>query len=60
VTVRRGLFEALEREKKTSVFGGDRRELSVYSIHPQSDVHKTKVEALEYIVLHKGEILFFV
>ena len=35
------LRSALER--KTSVSGGDRRELSVCSIHPQSDAHWTKV-----------------
>ena len=33
------------REKKKKNFGlrGDRHELSVYSIHPQSDAHWTKV-----------------
>jgi hypothetical protein len=36
----------LQREKKkrkTSVSEGDRRELSVCSIHPQSNAHRTKV-----------------
>jgi hypothetical protein len=32
-----------KRERKTSVSGGDCRELSVCSIHPQSDAHRTKV-----------------
>jgi hypothetical protein len=30
-------------ERKTSVSRGDQRELSVYSIHPQSDAYMTKV-----------------
>ena len=33
----------VEREKKTSVSRGDRHELSVCLIHPQSDAHRTKV-----------------
>ena len=33
----------VERERETSVSGGDRRELSVCLIHPQSDAHMTKV-----------------
>ena len=32
-----------QRERKTSVSGGDRRELSICSIHPQSDAPMTKV-----------------
>jgi hypothetical protein len=32
-----------EKERKTLVSRGDRRELSVCSIHPQSDAHRTKV-----------------
>jgi hypothetical protein len=32
-----------KKRKKTSVSGGDRRELSVCSIHSQSDAHRTKV-----------------
>ena len=35
--------EEILTERKTSVSGGDRRELSVCSIHPQSDAHMTKV-----------------
>jgi 2-C-methyl-D-erythritol 4-phosphate cytidylyltransferase len=33
----------IHRERKTLVSGGDRRELSVCSIHSQSDAHRTKV-----------------
>ena len=32
-----------EEEEKLRSLGGDRRELSVCSIHPQSDAHRTKV-----------------
>jgi hypothetical protein len=32
-----------KNKRKTTVSGGDRRELSVCSIHPQSDAHMTKV-----------------
>jgi hypothetical protein len=35
--------EEEKRRRKTSVSGGDRRELSVCSIHSQSDAHMTKV-----------------
>jgi hypothetical protein len=32
-----------KKQKKTAVSGGDRCELSVCLIHPQSDAHMTKV-----------------
>ena len=37
------LVAELTQEEKLRPPGGDRRELSVCSIHPQSDAHRTKV-----------------
>ena len=53
-------------QRKTSVSGGDRRELSVCSIHPQSDAHWNNLQVYEhnsfqpymhdvYAIMIKGE-----